>query len=44
VSEGKVVLDDVITHRMALREVEKAYEIFDEKKDGCVKVVLDPWK
>ncbi len=44
VSEGKVVLDDVITHRMALQEVEKAYEIFDEKKDGCVKVVLDPWK
>ncbi|MBW8360073.1 MAG: alcohol dehydrogenase catalytic domain-containing protein [Weeksellaceae bacterium] len=44
VSEGKVVLDDVITHRMSLQEVEKAYEIFDEKKDGCVKVVLDPWK
>ncbi len=43
VQEGKVKLDDVITHRMALSEVSKAYEIFDKKQDGCVKVVLDPW-
>lgn len=44
VKEGKVKLDDVITHRMGLADVAKAYEIFDEKKDGCVKVVLDPWQ
>lgn len=43
VADGKVVLDDVITHRMSLTDVAKGYEIFDKKEDGCVKVVLDPW-
>lgn len=41
---GKITLDDVITHRLSLDEVSKGYEIFDKKEDGCVKVVLDPWK
>lgn len=44
VAEGRVKLDDIITHRMSINEVAKAYEIFDKKEDGCVKVVLDPWK
>ena len=44
VEDGKVKLDDIITHRMSLDEVSKGYEIFDKKEDGCVKVVLDPWK
>lgn len=43
VTEGKVTLDDVITHRMPLSEIENAYKVFDKKEDGCVKVVLDPW-
>lgn len=43
VEQGKVTLEDIITHRMPLSEVSKAYEIFDKKEDGCVKVVLDPW-
>lgn len=25
-------------------DVAKGYEIFNKKEDGCVKVVLDPWK
>lgn len=44
VQSGRVVLDDIITHRLSLDEVSKGYEIFDKKDDGCVKVVLDPWK
>ncbi len=32
----------VVTHRMPLSEAPHAYEIFREKKDGCIKVVLDP--
>jgi len=44
VENGDVVLDDIITHRLSLDEVAKGYEIFDKKKDGCVKVILDPWK
>lgn len=44
VVSGKVKLDDIITHRLPLSEISHAYEIFDKKEDGCVKVVLDPWK
>ena len=42
VKEGKVVLDDIITHNLPLSEVSHAYKIFDEKEDNCVKVVLKP--
>jgi threonine dehydrogenase-like Zn-dependent dehydrogenase len=44
VVEEKVVLDDIITHRLPLSEISHAYDIFKNKEDGCVKVVLDPWK
>ncbi len=43
VMEGKVRLDDIITHRLPLSEVSHAYDIFKNKEDNCVKVVLDPW-
>ncbi len=43
VSEGKVKLDDIITHRLPLSEVAHGYDIFKKKEDGCVKVVLNPW-
>ena len=42
VAEGKVVLDDIITHRLPLAEAPKGYDIFKNKKDKCVKVVLTP--
>lgn len=44
VEKGQIILDDIITHRLPLEAVAKGYEIFDKKEDGCVKVVLDPWK
>jgi threonine dehydrogenase-like Zn-dependent dehydrogenase len=40
--EGKVRLDNIITHRMPLTG--HAYDIFKKKEDGCVKIVLDPWR
>ena len=43
VVEGKVTLDDIITHRLPLTDISHAYDIFKKKEDGCVKVVLDPW-
>ncbi len=43
VVEGKVKLDDIITHRLPLTEISHAYSIFKNKEDNCVKVVLDPW-
>jgi threonine dehydrogenase-like Zn-dependent dehydrogenase len=33
---------DLATHRLPLAEAPKAYEIFQRKADGCVKVVLEP--
>ena len=44
VETGQVKLDDIITHRLSLDEVSRGYEIFDKKEEGCVKVVLDPWR
>ena len=44
VVQGKVKLDDIITHRLPLSQISHAYEIFKNKEDGCVKVVLDPSK
>lgn len=32
----------VITHRMALEEAPKGYEIFRDKEDECIKIVLTP--
>lgn len=43
VVEGKVKLDDIITHRLPLSDIAHAYDIFNKREDGCVKVVLDPW-
>lgn len=42
VQNGKIQLDDIITHRLPLAEAAKGYEIFNKKEDNCVKVVLQP--
>jgi threonine dehydrogenase-like Zn-dependent dehydrogenase len=35
-------VDDLVTHRLPLEEAPAAYRMFQEKRDGCVKVVLTP--
>jgi len=35
-------IEDIITHQFSLSEGAKAYKIFDEKLDGCIKAVLLP--
>lgn len=42
VRSQKIVLDDVISHRLPLSEAPRAYEIFNRKEEDCVKVVLHP--
>ncbi len=32
----------VITHRASLEEGPELYQTFREKKDGCIKVVMNP--
>jgi len=42
VATGKVVLEDIITHKVPLSEATKMYDIFSKREDNCVKVVLKP--
>lgn len=42
VRSGKVVLDDIITHRLPLSQASAAYDMFKNKTDDCVKVILKP--
>jgi S-(hydroxymethyl)glutathione dehydrogenase/alcohol dehydrogenase len=42
VAEGKVDPGDVVTHVIPLDQAKRGYEVFDDKLDGCIKVVLKP--
>ena len=42
VRDGKLVLNDIISHRLPLAQAAHAYDIFKKKEDDCVKVVLKP--
>jgi alcohol dehydrogenase len=42
VVQGKVVLDDIISHSLPLSEISRAYDMFKHKEDDCTKVVLKP--
>jgi S-(hydroxymethyl)glutathione dehydrogenase/alcohol dehydrogenase len=43
VEDGRIVLNDIISHRLPLDQAPHAYQIFRDKEDACVKVVLNPW-
>ena len=40
--QGEIDATDIITHRLPLSEGAHAYDIFDHKKDNCIKVILKP--
>lgn len=42
IRSGRIDPSFVVTHRIPLSEAPKGYHLFREKKDGCIKVVLDP--
>jgi alcohol dehydrogenase len=42
VAARKVVLDDIVSHVLPLRDAARGYELFAKKQDSCVKVVLKP--
>jgi threonine dehydrogenase-like Zn-dependent dehydrogenase len=41
--DKKVRGDDIISHRLPLTEAPHGYKVFNDKKESCVKVVLNPW-
>ncbi|MCL6479698.1 MAG: alcohol dehydrogenase catalytic domain-containing protein [Peptococcaceae bacterium] len=42
IQAGKLDLTPIITHRLPLTEAVHAYEIFEKKLDGAIKVILNP--
>ncbi len=40
--EDPLGVDDLVTHAMPLERASYAYEIFQKKEDGCIKVILEP--
>ena len=42
IEEGQFDPSFVITHRVSLDDGPEMYEVFRDKKDGCIKVVLKP--
>jgi threonine dehydrogenase-like Zn-dependent dehydrogenase len=42
IRSGRIDPSFVVTHRLPLSQAARGYEIFDEKKDGAIKIVLDP--
>ncbi len=42
IAEGRIDPSVIITHRCSLEQGPQMYETFKEKKDGCIKVVMQP--
>lgn len=42
IKSGELDATDIITHRLPMSEAGHAYNIFDNKEDNCIKVVLKP--
>ena len=42
IQKGEIDATDIITHTLSLDEGSRGYALFDNKEDGCIKVVLKP--
>lgn len=42
IKEGRLRADDIFTHQMPLSDAMKAYDMFANRDQGCVKVILKP--
>jgi S-(hydroxymethyl)glutathione dehydrogenase/alcohol dehydrogenase len=42
ITKERIDPSSIITHRLSLDEAPRAYELFDAKKDNCIKVVMRP--
>ena len=40
IEEGKLDAEPLITHTFPLREIERAYDLFENRRDGVVKVAI----
>jgi len=42
VNKEKIKVNDIITHHIPLADGEKAYKLFNKKKENCLKIILEP--
>ncbi|MEA0553525.1 zinc-dependent alcohol dehydrogenase [Lysinibacillus irui] len=42
ITAGKFDPTDIITHKLPLEEASKAYKLFSNREDNCIKVILKP--
>jgi threonine dehydrogenase-like Zn-dependent dehydrogenase len=42
IESGRVDLKPLVTHRFRLDDIEKAYELFGNQRDGVLKVAITP--
>jgi threonine dehydrogenase-like Zn-dependent dehydrogenase len=42
IERGEIDPSAIITHKLPLDDAPYGYDIFQEKRDGCVKIVLKP--
>jgi threonine dehydrogenase-like Zn-dependent dehydrogenase len=43
VEAGDIHPDFIVSHRLPIDQAPDAYKMFRDKRDQCIKVVLDPW-
>jgi threonine dehydrogenase-like Zn-dependent dehydrogenase len=41
--EDPLGVEEFATHRLPLADAAKAYEVFQNKEDGAIKIMLKPW-
>ena len=41
-AESRLGLGRIVSHRLALADGPRAYDLFDRRLEGCTKVVLEP--
>ena len=42
IAQGNLDTTPLITHTYPLRDIEAAYTLFEEKRDGVIKVAIEP--
>jgi threonine dehydrogenase-like Zn-dependent dehydrogenase len=42
IASGRIDLGPLVTHRFRLEQIEEAYELFANQRDGVLKVAITP--
>lgn len=41
IADGKIDTEPLITHTYSLQRIEEAYDLFEHKRDGVIKVAIE---